>query len=897
MNKPIPFGKYFLLERINVGGMAEVFRAKHFGVEGFERLVAVKRILPSIAEDKDFIEMFVDEAKIAVQLNHANIAQVFDLGNESGSYYIALEHIHGRDLRAIFDRNRNQGEPMPVPQACFVTMKVCEGLDYAHNKRDEGGRDLLLVHRDVSPQNVLVSFDGEVKIIDFGIAKAAGKGSQTQAGILKGKFGYMSPEQVRGLPVDRRSDVFACGIVLYELLTGERLFVGESDFSTLEKVRNVEILPPSTYNRKIQPELERIVLKALAKDVEDRYQNAIDLHDELQAFVYTAGEFYSRKDLASWMKLGWAKEIKEETARIASYRDMVPPVQSGIDSEFGGSTRRPTQPESSAARPSAARKTNPPPIPGARRPATAPPPFRANKAAAKKAGVRSKGSGAGLQWDYDELETSIYDEENGAATEDSAPPIAEIAASATLTGTGSPAPRVAALSGSALSAGGSSLGGETQSMAVKEPDLSSLVTSRGWDAPVPTEDLPASDSPSRVADGSSKTQSPFQATSAPSMAMSAVDVTMDSSPSLASAPVHFGAGLTRQPRRSNALYGLIAVCILVAGGIAALLLATQGGKSAPAVASEEGIASMEAPPAAESAPAAAANATTGIANAETGFDLIVDPAGVKVSLDGRAIGKAPLQIRSLRAGEHFIEIEAPNGFFSKHETVTVVAGSAERVVIRLDSMDITGKFVSDPVGAAVSLVADGVTLDLGVSPVEHRLDPRKRYEVVFKKNGYVTVAKPVEIAGSPVVSVTGNMSRGRSTSSNSRPILEGNTTTAPRPDAPVALPKPPTPKPAVARDVAVPEKPKPPTAKPDRPKPVASAGTGTLLLSAKPPCKIFINGRDTGKMTPQRKIELPSGTHRITLVNNEHGIKDTFTVKIKADAATKAIKNFTSQIK
>ena len=167
-----------------------------------------------------------------------------------------------------------------------------------------------------------------MKIIDFGIAKAAGKGSKTQAGILKGKFGYMSPEQVRGLPIDRRSDVFSCGIVLYELLTGERLFVGESDFSTLEKVRNVEILPPSTYNRKIPDELERIVLKALAKDVEDRYQNAIDLHDELQAFVYTAGEFYSRKDLAGWMKKTFGKEIEEETAKLEAIASSSRPPRS-----------------------------------------------------------------------------------------------------------------------------------------------------------------------------------------------------------------------------------------------------------------------------------------------------------------------------------------------------------------------------------------------------------------------------------------------------------------------------------------------------------------------------------------------------------------------------------------
>ena len=327
MKKPIPFGKYLLLERVNVGGMAEVFKAKTFGVEGFERMLAVKRILPSIAEDQEFITMFVDEAKIAVQLTHANIAQIFDLGKVGDSYFIALEYVSGKDLRAIFDRARKRGETVPVPMACYTMMKVCEGLDYAHNKKDPSGRELTLVHRDVSPQNILLSYDGEVKVIDFGIAKAAGKAGRTQAGILKGKFGYMSPEQVRGLPIDRRSDIFSCGIVLYELLTGERLFVGESDFSTLEKVRNVEILPPSTYNRKIPDELERIVLKALAKDTEDRYQNAIDLHDELQAFVYTAGEFYSRKDLAAWMKKTFGKEIEEETAKLETYRQLKPPPE------------------------------------------------------------------------------------------------------------------------------------------------------------------------------------------------------------------------------------------------------------------------------------------------------------------------------------------------------------------------------------------------------------------------------------------------------------------------------------------------------------------------------------------------------------------------------------------
>ena len=325
VQKPQPFGKYYLLERVNVGGMAEVFKAKAFGVEGFERLVAVKRILPSVAQDEEFINMFVDEAKIAVQLNHANIAQIFDLGRADDAYYIALEFVSGNDLRTIFETARRLRKVLSIQQACYVTLKICEALDYAHNKRDAQGRDLHIVHRDVSPQNVLISFEGEVKIIDFGIAKAAGRASRTKAGILKGKFGYMSPEQVRGLPLDRRSDIFSLGIILYEMLTMERLFVGESDFATLEKVRNVEILPPSTYNRNIPDDLETVVLKALSRDPDDRYQTAADLHEGLQRFLFSAGLFYSRKDLADYMKETFHAEIGDEQRKLEAYRHLTPP--------------------------------------------------------------------------------------------------------------------------------------------------------------------------------------------------------------------------------------------------------------------------------------------------------------------------------------------------------------------------------------------------------------------------------------------------------------------------------------------------------------------------------------------------------------------------------------------
>jgi serine/threonine protein kinase len=315
VQKPILFGKYYLLERINVGGMAEVFKAKAIGVEGFERLVAVKRILPNIAEDEEFIEMFVDEAKIAVQLTHANIAQIFDLGKVGDSYFIALEYVHGKDLRAIFNRARNRGEPVPLSMACFTIMKICEALDYAHNKKDPTGRPLNFVHRDVSPQNMLISYDGDVKVVDFGIAKAAGKASRTRAGILKGKFGYMSPEQVKGMDIDRRSDVFGVGICLYELLTGERLFAGESDFATVEKVRKVDIMPPSTYNRRIPEELEQIVLKALAGEVDERYQTAMELHEDLESFTYATGHTFNRKDLGVYMRKVFSEELAQELAR------------------------------------------------------------------------------------------------------------------------------------------------------------------------------------------------------------------------------------------------------------------------------------------------------------------------------------------------------------------------------------------------------------------------------------------------------------------------------------------------------------------------------------------------------------------------------------------------------
>ena len=320
--EPVRFGKYYLLERISVGGMAEIYKAKAFGVEGFERLLAVKKILASIAENDDFIDMFIDEAKIAGQLNHPNIAQIFDLGKVDDSYFIALEYISGKDLKAMFQRSRRIGEEIDIPQICFIAMKVCEGLAHAHEKTDSQGEDLNIVHRDVSPQNILISYEGEVKIIDFGVAKAKGKTSQTQVGMLKGKFSYMSPEQVRGHHIDHRSDIFSLGIVLYEMLTLERLFRGESDFDTLEKIRKVEISPPSLYNPNIPDQLEEIVLKALSKDPDDRFQSAYKFAEALESFMRDEDYYFTNKDLANYMKGAFAEDIEFENRKLEYYRDL-----------------------------------------------------------------------------------------------------------------------------------------------------------------------------------------------------------------------------------------------------------------------------------------------------------------------------------------------------------------------------------------------------------------------------------------------------------------------------------------------------------------------------------------------------------------------------------------------
>ncbi|HEX6835558.1 MAG TPA: serine/threonine-protein kinase, partial [Polyangia bacterium] len=237
-------GSYQLLSQLAVGGMAEIYIARTHGVGGFEKLVALKVIHPNFSADPDFVQMLVDEAKLSVQLTHANIVQTFDLGRVDEQYYIAMELIDGIDLYKLLRRASEHEIDFPFEVAAFIAAEVAQGLDYAHRKRDARGRPLKIVHRDVSPQNVLVSFDGEVKIVDFGIAKAALRGQQTAAGVIKGKYYYMSPEQAWGDPIDARTDIFSAGILLYEMIVGQMLYMEEDLEKLLDVVRKAQIAPP-----------------------------------------------------------------------------------------------------------------------------------------------------------------------------------------------------------------------------------------------------------------------------------------------------------------------------------------------------------------------------------------------------------------------------------------------------------------------------------------------------------------------------------------------------------------------------------------------------------------------------------------------------------------------------
>lgn len=312
------FGKYSLIDRIAVGGMAEIFLARQAGIENFEKTIVIKRIRPHLSKQPNFVKMFLNEAKLAAQLNHPNIVQIYDLGKIAESYFIAMEYVFGRDMRRIIPKADAMGIPFPMVYALKIASSVCEGLYYAHQKTDTYGTALNIVHRDVTPENIFVSFDGTVKVLDFGIAKAANQIEQTRAGEIKGKLSYMSPEQCMGKQLDNRSDLFSLGTVLYEWLTGFKLFTGDSEVAILKSITEGKIYAPSYFKADIPEGVEAILMKALEKDRERRYQTAWDMQYDIDQFLSQYEFTPSNIHLANFLKQLFNDELEEERARLAN---------------------------------------------------------------------------------------------------------------------------------------------------------------------------------------------------------------------------------------------------------------------------------------------------------------------------------------------------------------------------------------------------------------------------------------------------------------------------------------------------------------------------------------------------------------------------------------------------
>ena len=303
------FGPYLVYERLGVGGMATVHRASKRGIEGFERVVALKRLLPHLADDADFVRSFVREAKLASMLQHANVVQIYELGRVGATYFMAMEMIEGYDLRQILQRARRERRHIPIPVILSILQGMCDALEYAHSRKDDTTDEPLgLVHRDVSPSNLIVTPAGHLKVIDFGIAKATSNKLRTETGRIKGKLGYMSPEAVTGRSLDARSDLFSVGVVAHELLAVRPLFSSRSDYETLRKIQTSEVVPPSVYNLAAPADLDDVVLRALARDPNQRFQSAADLRDALDVVAMAHELRTTAGHVASWLEQSFGTE-------------------------------------------------------------------------------------------------------------------------------------------------------------------------------------------------------------------------------------------------------------------------------------------------------------------------------------------------------------------------------------------------------------------------------------------------------------------------------------------------------------------------------------------------------------------------------------------------------------
>ena len=905
MKKPIPFGKYYLLDRIAVGGMAEVFKAKVIREEGFERFFAIKRILPSIAEDDEFIKMFIDEAKIAVQLTHSNIVPIMDLGKVGDSYFIAMEYVHGKDLRTSTEKLGKKNDTLPIPACCYIVMKTSEGLDYAHNKKDAAGRDLNLVHRDVSPQNILISFDGEVKLIDFGIAKAANKAAKTQAGILKGKFGYMSPEQVRGLPLDRRSDIFSTGILLYEILTGERLFMGESDFSVLEKVKNVEIIPPSTYNKNIPEDLERIILKALAREVQDRYQAAIELHDDLQSFMYTYGSFFARKDMAALMKKVFPDDYEADIKEIEAERVSVPPGASRSSSPpLPRKVSAPPPPPPRATRPSMARGVGsvPPPPPSRGRTSIPPPPPPKKTIMGMPAAMPPRRPAALVPVPAKASQPSI---------KPPAPPSASFS---------TPAPQAPAPAERALAADQSAKPPTIPPAKPAGEELDSRYTFPATEIGAAAEEVISMEWEDDEMETQIYDKLPADAAALLEKieGVGVVDEVAALPPVPRPPAVIAPVALPKKKGVSvGVVLSIMAIGVVIAAVILVVMLVGFGKKEATLVVVPEPKDALvkindkqietEFPPTAiglEPGPHTLIVSADGyetkviemnlseghntqVVNlmrmkaSGTGFSLETEPLGARVIIDNRPYpDRTPVRIIDLKEGTHTIRVEKEN-YLPYTTEVELKSGDIIQIPkVVLSPKSITASITSVPEDAKVYLIRDGTKKYVGRTPYNGELDPSSKYSVEVEKSGYDGWSEDIDfVPGRNSVSLMARLISRSGEEPSPREKEETTTSSTPgKKDG------------SSGTTSTTPKKKKKKKKGGGGGVVKSSGGTGFLSVSTQPWTIVYIDGKKI-RNTPLIKYPLPGGQHKVRLINTQFNINQSYTVIIVGGQVTKIIKN------
>lgn len=914
------YGPFELHERISVGGMAEVFRA----VETQSgRTVALKRILPNVAEDDEFIALFSDETKIASALQHPNIAGIVSAGEFAGAHYIAMEFVNGRPLRTLVDRTAARGGRIPVAVSVLIAQAVARALAYAHDRTDPSGRPLGIVHRDVSPQNVLISYAGEVKLIDFGIAKAAGKITRTQAGNIKGKVGYMSPEQVLGATVDRRADVFALGICLWESLTGQRLFDGRNELAIMELIRECRVPAPSQFVEGIPPELDRAVLKALAKDQKQRYATARDFEVDLESvlrhmpggadarritsfmrelFPEETARFGSAGQESSWMSKDGGGSDLDVFDGLAKKSSKVPAPPSGrsappvvkktllglaapVAPPPSRSSGRPIPPPSRPSLPAASgppslpRASGPPgrpSSPGVSRPPlppAAPPPWAGGPRSPSRPPMPGSlppkpppaaAAPVDMDWDDEDEKTAVFDKADDNAGE------------LLRAGPSMPTPPPS----SKIGAGAAALLGK--SSGAPPPSMPMPPVSGGPPMPPPVSMPPVVSAPP------------------PQMPAPAYQQAQPASGG--------GAGKTALIALAALMaVGLIAtliVLMLPKSGTLVVTVAGPGNKAVDAVqvyvdgsqrcdsspcrvADIPGGTHMVKVTAAgyqatadqavkiASGEDAVLNVTLARASEGTGIRVSAETAGaVKLFVDGKEIGPLPQELKDMTPGEHVIKIVGDR-YEAWEKRITVEDGKLEPLDPKLKVVKGLAiiKAGNGAQGARVLLVSGSERRPIPSLPIRIDITTDKPWSVIATRAGYDDFKKDIVFEdGKAEETFTVDM------------FEKGKSPTDPPSAAGGPVPGPlPGPKPGPGPVVAPGPKPGPGPAP-------AAAGDGTLNINSIPVSNVILDGRPLGT-TPKVGLKVSAGNHTVVFVHAEHGRK-VRSVKVPAGGSATAAVRF-----